>query len=240
MFCSGCGNETAAGEKFCQVCGKEIGVSAIAQATGSAPGLPQETSGKAIVSLVCGLFLFAFPMSILAIVFGHLSHSEIRKSAGRLKGDGMAITGMVLGYLGVAAIPVILIIAAIAIPNLLRARIAANESSAARAVRILAVAEVQYSAAHPETGYTCNLSDLAGAGMINGSLSSGQQAGYHFELLGCGATTEGAANDHFRVIAFPLTLNTTGRRAFCSDESAVIRMDTSGSPQDCMSTGAPL
>lgn len=48
---------------------------------------------------------------------------------------GLAITGLVLGYLGIAMIPLILIIAAIAIPNLLRARMAANESSAAHAIR---------------------------------------------------------------------------------------------------------
>src|SRR5258708_29182517 len=114
----------------------------------AAAGIPAETSGKAIVSLVCGLFLFAFPMSILAIIFGHLSLSEIRKSAGRIKGEGLAMTGLVLGYLGLAAIPVILIIAAIAIPNLLRARMAANESSAVRNVRSLVVAEVTYSSNH--------------------------------------------------------------------------------------------
>jgi hypothetical protein len=45
--------------------------------------------------------MFAFPLSILAIIFGHLSLSEIRKSAGRLKGEGMAIAGLVLGYVGV-------------------------------------------------------------------------------------------------------------------------------------------
>jgi Domain of unknown function (DUF4190) len=119
VFCAGCGNNLAAGEKFCRGCGKEVSApTALAPAVGA----PAETSGKAIASLVCGLFLFAFPMSILAIIFGHLSLSEIRKSAGRLQGQGMAITGLVLGYLGVAAIPVILIIGAIAIPNLLRAR----------------------------------------------------------------------------------------------------------------------
>jgi Domain of unknown function (DUF4190) len=59
---------------------------------------PAQTSGKAIASLVCGLFLFAFPLSILAVIFGHLSVSEIRKSSGRLKGEGIAIAGLVLGY----------------------------------------------------------------------------------------------------------------------------------------------
>ena len=146
-FCAGCGNSVSAGEKFCRVCGKEIPASAVI----TPAAVPAETSGKAIVSLVCGLFLFAFPLSILAIFFGHISLSEIRKSAGRLTGEGMAIAGLVLGYAGVAVIP-ILIIAAIAIPNLLRARIAANESSAVAVVRRLVAAEAVYSRISPRRG----------------------------------------------------------------------------------------
>ena len=61
-------------------------------------------------------------------------------------GDGMAIAGLVLGYIGFAAIPFILIIAAIAIPNLLRARMAANEASAVGSLRTINVAALSYSA----------------------------------------------------------------------------------------------
>jgi len=199
-----------------------------------------QTSGKAIASLVCGLFLFAFPLSVLAIIFGHLSLSEIRKSAGRLKGEGLAITGLVLGYAGVAAIPIILIMAAIAIPNLLRARIAANEASAVGSIRTLVVAEVQYSASHPNAGYTCNLADLSGEGLIDARLASGQKSGYAFELLGCSASAESAANVKYRVVAYPLTRNTTGARALCADESGVVKTDEKGSPQDCMQNGTTL
>jgi type IV pilus assembly protein PilA len=203
-------------------------------------GTPGETSGKAIVSLVCGLFLFAFPMSILAIIFGHISLSEIRKSAGRLKGEGMAIAGLVLGYLGLAGIPFLLIIAAIAIPNLMRARIAANEASAVAVVRTLVVAEVGYSSIHPDAGYTCALSDLAGAGLIDAKLASGQKAGYTFELSGCTVTADRVANVRYRVVAYPMTRNQTGRRAFCADESGVVKADENGSPQDCPVNGSTL
>lgn len=243
MFCSGCGNNLAAGERFCRVCGKEVPASAGITPAVEMPavGTPAETSGKAIASLVCGLFLFAFPMSVLAIIFGHLSLSEIRKSAGRLKGEGMAIAGLVLGYLGVAGIPVvILIIAAIAIPNLLRARMAANESSAISVVRTLVVAEAGYSSIHPEAGYTCRLSDLSGAGLIDASLASGQKNGYAFELQGCSASAESVANVKYRVVAYPMTRNQTGRRAFCADESGVVKTDTNGSPQDCLENGSTL
>jgi hypothetical protein len=127
------------------------------------------------------LFFFIPPASIVAVIFGHLSLSEIRKSAGRLKGDGLAITGLVLGYAGLAVIPV-LIIAAIAIPNLLRARMAANESSAVAAVRTLNVAEVVYSQAQQDAGYTCALSDLDRS--LDRDLASGRKNGYVFELKG--------------------------------------------------------
>jgi type IV pilus assembly protein PilA len=237
VFCAGCGNNVAAGERFCRVCGKEV-PAPIAMAP--AVSVPAETSGKAIVSLVCGLFFFAFPLSILAIIFGHLSLSEIRKSAGRLKGEGVAIAGLVLGYLGVAGIPVILIIAAIAIPNFLRARMAANESSAVASVRTLAAAEVGYSSSHPDAGYTCLLSDLAGAGLIDASLATGQKNGYAFELSSCSASAEAGANVKYRVVAYPLTRNQTGTRAFCSDESGVLKTDDRGSPQDCMENGSTL
>jgi type IV pilus assembly protein PilA len=242
VFCSGCGNNVAEGEKFCRVCGKEAPAQAVTAPVAGTLALsaPAETSGKAIASLVCGLFLFAFPMSILAIIFGHISLSEIRKSAGRLKGEGMAIAGLVLGYLGLAGIPFVLIIAAIAIPNLLRARMAANESSAAAMVRTLVVAEVGYSSMHPEAGYTCTLSDLTGAGLIDAKLASGQKSGYAFELSGCTATADSVANVKFQVVAYPMARNQTGRRAFCSDESGVVKADANGSPQDCLENGSTL
>src|SRR5262249_40249377 len=150
------------------------------------------------------------------------------------------IAGLVLGYLGFAAIPIILIIAAIAIPNLLRARMAANESSAAASVRMLVTAEVAYSTSHPDSGFTCSLSDLAGAGLISSQLANGQKNGYVFQLSDCGAEVNGKGNTKYHVVTYPVTKNQTGIRAFCSDESAVIRVDSSGSAQGCIENGPPL
>jgi type IV pilus assembly protein PilA len=205
-----------------------------------AAGIPQETSGKAIASLVCGLFIFAFPFSILAVIFGHLSLSEIRKSAGRLKGQGLAIAGLVLGYAGLAMIPLILILAAIAIPGLLNARMAANEASAVSSVRTLAIAEVSYSESHHDKGYTCALSDLAGTGFIDERLAIGEKSGYTFELKGCSASLDGGPNVKFQVLAYPVTSKSTGRRAFCLDESGVVKTDEKGSPQESVEHGSAL
>jgi type IV pilus assembly protein PilA len=203
-------------------------------------GMPAKTSGKAIASLIFGLFFFMFPASILAIIFGHISLSDIRKSAGRLKGRGIAIAGLILGYLGIAAIPIILIIAAIAIPNLLRARMAANESSAVASVRTLATAELTYSVSHPDKGFTCALSDLADAQIISGELATGRKYGYAFELVGCSAESPGGPNVKYQVVAYPVTRNQTGTRAFCSDESTVTKTDPDGSAQNCLDNGSPL
>jgi type IV pilus assembly protein PilA len=205
-----------------------------------APVGAAQTSGKAVTSLIFGLFIFFFPFSIIAIIFGHLSLSEIRRSAGRLKGDGMAMAGLVLGYLGVAGVPVMLIIAAIAIPNLLRARMAANESSAVATVRTIQTAEITYSSSHPQAGYTCAMSDLVADQLIDSKLASGPRNGYAFDLMTCSPGPDGSANRTYQVVAYPVALNQTGVRAFCADESGLIRVDEKGSPQNCLQSGQPL
>lgn len=199
---------------------------------------PAQTSGKAIASLVFGFLFFLLPAAIVAIVLGHISLSEIKKSAGRLEGQGLAIGGLILGYLGIAAIPLILIIAAIAIPNILRARMAANESSAASGIRTLNTAEVTYASEHADAGYTCSLSDLRE--LIGDGLASGAKNGYTFKLQDCTPETVGGPNAKYRVVAYPMTPNQTGVRAFCSDESAVIRVDGNGSAEACLEHGKPL
>ena len=120
MFCSKCGANNPDEGRFCVGCGAPLhgqsGVPAVPPPvmTSPIPGLappytgPTETSGKAIASLICGLLFFIFPAAVAAIILGHLSLSEINKSAGRLSGRGMAITGLVFGYGGILFISFIL------------------------------------------------------------------------------------------------------------------------------------
>ncbi len=91
MFCQSCGQQASESTKFCPSCGKPL--STAPQPSGPAPPLQPETSGKAIASLILGIFSLFFPAAVLAVVFGHLSRSQIRRSAGRLKGSGMALAG---------------------------------------------------------------------------------------------------------------------------------------------------
>ena len=243
MYCSKCGTLNTDSSQFCSACGQTFSgapsPAPLPTATGT-PGPPAfpETSGKAIASLVCGLLSLIFPAAIAAIVLGHISRSEIRKSGGRLQGEGMALVGLILGYLGISLIP-ILIVAAIVIPNLLRARIAANESSAVGAIRTLNSAEASYANTYSKVGRTCNLRDLAGAGgsptaagLIDDSLASGELHGYVFHLDGC-------AERVFLVTAVPRVRNQTGVRTFCSNEDGVVRASI-GSAEDCAEDGQPL
>jgi type IV pilus assembly protein PilA len=241
-FCAACGNSLEADDKFCRVCGRSNAGAALAT-PGIAPltpGAPAETSGKAIVSLICGLLFFVPFAFIAAIAFGHLALSEIRKSAGRLTGEGIAIAGLILGYIWIAGIPIVLIIAAIAIPNLLRAKMAANEASAVASVRNVVTAEEAYSTAHPDRGYTCYLGDLSREKLITSTLAAGKRSGYQFDLLNCVASTPGGSNVKFQVVAQPITPNQTGGRAFCSDESQIIKVDSGGSLRGCLLDGKVL
>jgi type II secretory pathway pseudopilin PulG len=252
MFCAKCGSPLPALAVFCSQCG-QAGLSGSSQPIGSPTqpaGVlpPGKTSGKALASLITGIFgLLLFPIAVVAIILGHISRSEIRQSNGRLTGDGMATAGLVMGYGAFAIIPFILIIAAIAIPNLLRARMAANESSAVAGIRALNSAELSYQSQYPTVGFTCNLSALGGSGrsapspdqaqMIDTGLASGEKHGYRFELRNC---ANSGTNQKYQVVAFPLVRSQTGKRAFCSDETAVIKVDASGSADDCLASGPPL
>jgi len=170
MFCALCGADNPNDGQFCGKCGSVLqgqrgmpppGANFEALATPYVG--PTQTSGKAIASLVCGIFLFFFPTAIAAIILGHLSHSDIRKARGRLTGHGLATAGLVLGYMGIAVIPVVLILAAIAIPNLLRARMAANEASAVGSLRTIVTAEISYQDEY-SNGYAPSLESLDGSG----------------------------------------------------------------------------
>jgi hypothetical protein len=243
MFCTNCGTSNADNAQFCVSCGQSMSAQPATIVTPSTaptiiPPGGVETSGKAIASLVCGLFSLMFPAAIAAIILGHISRSEIRKSGGRLKGNGLALTGLIFGYMGIAVIPV-LIIAAIAIPNLLRARIAANEASAAAAIRTIMVAELRYRETYPDQGYTCRLENLAGngssataAGLIDQGLASGQKTGYVFQLDEC-------TQESFTVSAQPLNRNVTGVRTFCAKEDGVVRA-SKGARAECLENGSPL
>lgn len=215
MFCQSCGQQIPDEVGYCKFCGKPV------SGTPEEPTQPA-TSGKAIASLVLGVFFLLFPAAILAVILGHLSRSDIRRSAGRLKGAGMALAGLILGYTGVALIP-LLIVAAIAIPNLLRARMAANEATAVASLRVLNTAAVTHQA--DKGGFPSSLERLGAEGLIDGVLASGRKSGYVFTYVPGDKNGDGLL-DEYTINADPIKPGNTGRRHFFTDATGIIRMET--------------
>ena len=144
-------------------------------------------------------------------------------------------------------VAIILIIAAIAIPNLLRARIAANEASAVGSIRTVNTAMISYNSAFPTVGYAANMSALGGTScnpptsasgcLIDTQLATGTKSGYTFTAVGSGGPPSGT----YQVVASPLTPNQTGVRYFCSFADAVVRSSTTAlTPSTCVNTVSPI
>jgi prepilin-type N-terminal cleavage/methylation domain-containing protein len=131
-------------------------------------------------------------------------------------------------------VAIILIIAAIAIPNLLRSRIAANEASAVGSLRTINTAQVTYSSTYPATGYASTLAVLGPGTAGNTSANSSNavlidfvlgcpsqpctKSGYQFSLSATGGPPTWYAST-----ANPVTAGQTGQRHFYSDATVVIR-----------------
>ncbi len=138
-------------------------------------------------------------------------------------------------------VAIILIIAAIAIPNLLRARMAANESAAASSIRTINTAEVSYITAYPSKGYSPALANLGGASPCTASSGTACLIDNNLAVVGASATgksgyqyaeTVGATPNQYEAAAWPVSQNSSGTKTFCSVEDAVVRVDTTGTPAD--------
>jgi prepilin-type N-terminal cleavage/methylation domain-containing protein len=150
-------------------------------------------------------------------------------------------------------VAIILIIAAIAIPNLLRSRMAANESSAVGSMRTINTSEVTYSSTYPTVGFSADLKTLGGApAACNAGANSGQacliddvlanaiapnsKSGYSFVYTP--ANGGGPTNIAYTIVANATLQNQTGQRSFFTDQSGVIRAKPVG--PGAASTDPPL
>jgi type IV pilus assembly protein PilA len=145
-------------------------------------------------------------------------------------------------------VAIILIIAAIALPNLLRARISANQASAVRSVRTVSRAEVTYFSTYPSDGYAGSLTALSGpasncnptdvqACLIDSSIATGQKSGYQFQVTAL--LPSGSVNTAFVVGAAPLTFNQSGVRDFCATTDGVIRGQNGNTGDAPLTTVSP-
>jgi type IV pilus assembly protein PilA len=165
--------------------------------------------------------------------------SEGNKGENMKKQKGFSLIELLI------VVAIILIIAAIAIPNLLRARIAANESSAVSSVRTMNTAQVTFQSTYPTVGYSSTVAALGPAAssgcttptssnaclvdwvVAQASTAGTAKSGYYF-----GATPVAALNGivpGYTLDGIPASVNQTGVRGFCSNEDAVIRFIAVGS-----------
>jgi type IV pilus assembly protein PilA len=136
---------------------------------------------------------------------------------------------------------VMLILLTLAVPQLLKVRKSANETSATQSLAAIAQAELQYNSSYPQIGYTCSITELGGdpksgaptpqsAQLLQTDLASGNKAGYTFTITNCNKVTVNNQDmfTTFEATAVPQSLGKTGDNGYCIDENHTIRKDPTG------------
>ena len=158
-------------------------------------------------------------------------------------------------------VAIILIIAAIAIPNLLRSRMAANEASAVGSIRTINTSEVTYFSTYSGVGFSPDLPTLGGGAspaatctasstsacliddvLAQATVATKPKSGYYFTYA---VNAGGGINSTYTVLGDPAVPGQSGQRHFCSDQSGVIRNNATAavtltSGQYCSAAEAPL
>lgn len=189
----------------------------------------KKRTGHAVASLVIGIIGFftfgiLFIGSIVGTVLGVVALKKGNREPATYGGKGLAIAGIIMNVVALVSIVPIGIVAAIAIPNLLAARRAANEASALNTIRTIMTAEARYQATDGD-GEFGRLDDLVKSGHIDRQFLSGVKNGYRFILVNYG--------DDFEVTATPVS--EAGRRSFfysSTDDQIRARFDGRPATED--------
>ena len=246
-YCQAQNADTAA---FCTRCGQPIGRGA----AGGAPGggaVEGEQKGLAITSLVSGILSVLGCIgvgSLVAIITGFMAMSKAKQEPHVYGGRGMAIAGIVMGFGSFAVVFIIGIIAAIAIPSLLRARVSANEAATIGDTRTVVSAEVAYASANNQafdslaclgTPRSCIPNYDGPPNFLDSPLTSGQPKSGYVRTLHLGPApaeiTPGMSPTSvtaFAYVAVPINRGQTGVRGFCGDSSGMICYTVDGSDPD--------
>lgn len=181
--------------------------------------------GLAIASLVLSILsAITFGLlglgAILGLIFGIVAYRRAKRNPVQYGGEGLALAGIIISSISILMFLYIAVVAAIAIPNLMASRRAADEASAITSLRNLNSAEATYQATAGAGNYG-SLDELYRAGLIDAQLASKNKNGYRFEITATPHSSLEPAK--FEVAATPLTYGTTGTRSFFIDETGVIR-----------------
>jgi type IV pilus assembly protein PilA len=215
--------------------------------------------GFAVASLVLGIL--SLPTlgllgvgAMTGVVLGVVGLVKANRSPTEYGGRGLAVAGIALSVVSIVAIPFLGIVAAIAIPSLLRARIAANESAAIGDVRTVIVAESSYQAING--GYYDRLACLAepghcipgyaGSSLLPAELGAAEtKNGYRRRFHGGAAasplppTVSPTSMMSFAYVAVPATKGTTGVRAFCGDATGRVCAGKDGEMPEALDGACP-
>ena len=136
---------------------------------------------------------------------------------------------------------VMLILMTLAVPQMLKVRKEANQTSAVKSVQTIGQAELQYNSAYPGNGFACSMAQLGGdpksgapsaqsAQLIPQDLASGQKAGYTFSIGNCTKVTVNNQDMYtgYEITAVPTSIGRSGDNGYCSDENNTVRVDSAG------------
>jgi type IV pilus assembly protein PilA len=221
--CKGCGNPLVANAQ--QNYGYAYAQGAPSFASGNDGS--NKRKGMAVASLVLGII--SLPTlgllgvgALLGITFGIFALMRAKREPSEYGGRGLAIGGIVTSVLSLTLAVPVGIVAAIAIPNLLAARRAANEGSAIHSMRRLVEAEQTFLATTGAGQRFGSMAELREAELIDEKLAQGFLNDYHFSLI--------VLDDSFSVSASPMKYPSTGTRSFylSSDEMIIRAADKQG------------
>lgn len=189
----------------------------------------KKTSGFAIASLVLGCF-FLIPLlgmltSLLAVIFGIVALVFISKNKDTQKGSGLAISGLILGIIGILIIPVIALLAAIAIPNFLRVKANAQEAAAKTTVQTISSAIQAYATAN-DGRYPSKIDDLifADPPYLSDMYRNKIQSGYFYSI--------NFSENGYSIKAEPQKCYVTGTKIFIDNNGEQSEENCSGNARE--------
>ena len=136
---------------------------------------------------------------------------------------------------------IIAILMLIAIPTVGSLKKKANDLSAVQSIHTIINAENMFESNYPTSGFACSMQALGGdpksgaptptaAQLIQPDLASGLKSGYIFTISNCTKINAGGTDriTGYSITAVPQTVGTTGDRAYCADQSGIIKFDPAG------------